>query len=78
MAINSVVFIQDSRVNYNLMLMSDTGVKFCIKTKTFADRERLVSILLTLRGFCKERAPNQFDKLRISTLEPNDVQDYDS
>ena len=58
--------------NYNLVLEFKDGVKFCIKTENFVDRERIVSSLLTLRSFIYEKEDSDLDLVRILHNQPMD------
>ena len=53
--------------NYNLALTFSNEVQFLVKTRTYEDRERLVSVVLTLRSFLYDTDPSKPDLLRIRT-----------
>lgn len=48
-----------------MLLEFDPDIRFCIRTETFVDRERIVSNLLTLRGFLFEDNRSEFDLVRL-------------
>ena len=60
-----LIQLVNNNENYNLLLEFDPDIRFCIKTETFVDRERIVSNLLTLRGFLFEENRSDFDLIRV-------------
>ena len=60
-----LIQLVNNETNFNLVLEFSLGVKFCIKAESFVDRERIVSSLLTLRGFLFERETSDVDFVRV-------------